>query len=183
MRLYVLLSALAIIASVSPAAAKSLSDNHLSISALAMESVTVEALATVPEAVGEAPAVRTVPIVPIVPAVPVVAAPAQAGGSSRALPLLYAGMIALQAMDLASTHKALSVPGAYEANPLFGSVGGSLPAQIALKAGATAGIIYLTERLKKTNRVGAIITMVALNSAYATVAAHNFAIAGRPGTR
>lgn len=115
--------------------------------------------------------------------VPVVAPPAQAASGSRALPMLYAGMIALQAMDLASTHKALSVPGAYQANPLFGSVGGSLPAQIALKAGATAGIIYLAERLKKTNRVGAIVTMIALNSAYATIAAHNYAIAGRPATR
>jgi hypothetical protein len=86
-------------------------------------------------------------------------------------------MAALQTMDVASTRKALSHGGAYEANPVFGAIGGSLPAAIALKAGATAGIILLTERVRKTNRAAAIATMVALNSAYATIVAHNCAAA------
>lgn len=96
-------------------------------------------------------------------------------GGGKTLSLLQAGMVALQAMDVVSTRQALSRPGAYETNPALG--GGSLPATIAVKAGATAGIILLTNHIAKTNRVAAIATMVALNSAYATIAARNFAIA------
>jgi hypothetical protein len=35
----------------------------------------------------------------------------------------------------------------------------------------------LTEKMKKTNRLAAVVTRVALTSMYATVAARNFAIA------
>lgn len=160
-----LLCAAAILVSASPVFAQGLSDKHLSINALAIEAI---ALDTAPAVSSDA---APVPVV----------SPTPKADGSRALPLLYAGMIALQAMDVASTHKALRVPGAYETNPVFGSVGGSLPAQIALKAGATTGIILLTEHVKKTSRVGAIATMIALNSVYATVVARNYAIAGRPG--
>src|ERR1019366_2100122 len=116
MRLFVLVCAFAVVASVSTAGAQTLSDKHISISALAMETVAADALAAVPAGAAETPAI------------PVLAA-APAPGGSRAIPMLYAGMIALQAMDLVSTHKALSVPGAYETNPVFGSAG-SLPVQI-----------------------------------------------------
>jgi Domain of unknown function (DUF5658) len=159
MRLYVRICAVAILGFAVPASAQTSSDKFISISALAAESVVLDAL----------PAeVAATPALPVVATVP-------KATNSPAIPLLYAGMIALQAMDIVSTHKALSRPGTYEANPVFGSVGGSLGAQIAMKAGATAGIIYLTERMRKTNKVGAIVTMVVLNSAYATLVAHNYA--------
>ena len=158
MRLYVRVCAVAILGFAVPASAQTSSDKLMSISALAAETVVLDALPS--DAV-------TPPVL--------VAAVLPKATSSPAIPLLYAGMIALQAMDIVSTHKALSRPGTYEANPVFGSVGGSLGAQIALKAGATAGIIYLTERMRKTNKVGAIVTMIALNSAYATLVAHNYA--------
>ena len=103
------------------------------------------------------------------------AAKADSGG--KTLALLQAGMVALQAMDIVSTRQALSRPGAYEANAAFGSGNPSMAATIALKAGATASIILLTSRIAKTNHAAAIVTMVALDSAYATISAHNFAVA------
>jgi len=43
-----------------------------------------------------------------------------------------------------------------------------------LKAGTAAGVVLITERLWRRNRTAAVITMIALNSAYATIAAHNY---------
>ena len=136
-------------------------DNPLHMSALSTGLLAGSAV----EAVRELPAPPTVP-----------AQPNKKMGN--ALPLMYAGMVALQALDIVSTRKALNQPGAYETNPMFDMVGGSLAGTIALKAGATAGIIVLTERVRKTNKVAAVATMIALNSAYATIVAHNYAIAG-----
>ena len=47
-------------------------------------------------------------------------------------------------------------------------------ALVALKAGVTASTILLTEKLRVRNRVGAIVLMAALNSAYAMVVVHNY---------
>ena len=160
MRLNVLaLTVLALMASALPVSAQIHTDKLIPVSLLSAESVAKMAAesteATLPQMV----------------------APAKADNGGKTLVLLQAGMVALQAMDIVSTRQALSRPGAYEANAAFGSANPSMGATIALKAGATASIILLTNRIAKTNRVAAIVTMVALNSAYATISAHNFAIA------
>jgi hypothetical protein len=154
---------LSLVAFATPAVAQTTSLNLLPVTDLAAEVVAATAIET-----------AALPVLPV-------RVPAAVHSSSHALPLLYTGMIAVQALDIVSTHQALSRPGTYEANPIFGSAG-SLSSQIAMKAAATAGIIVLCERVKKTNRIAAIVTMVALNSMYATVAAHNFSIAAsQPG--
>ena len=47
---------------------------------------------------------------------------------------------------------------------------------LALKAGATAGMIWASERMWKKHRVGAVVFMVAANSAMAVVVAHNYSV-------
>jgi hypothetical protein len=101
-------------------------------------------------------------------------APAQARPS--ALVPLYASFVALQGFDMLSTSKAVSA-GAQEANPLMKPVAGKSMASIAVKAAATAGSIYFTERAWKQNKKGAVILMTALNVATAAVVAHNTLVA------
>jgi hypothetical protein len=50
---------------------------------------------------------------------------------------------------------------------------------LALKAGATATTILLTEHVSKRNPVASMFFMVAVNSAYAMIVAHNYMIARR----
>ena len=110
--------------------------------------------------------------------------PPEQGGAPasrpRALAPLYVSFATLQALDVHSTLRALDGGSAREANPILGAAAGSPAAMIALKAGAGAGLIYASERLWKRNRVAAVAMMVAVNSAYAIVVAHNYAVAGRP---
>ena len=93
---------------------------------------------------------------------------------SRPAPLipLYASFVAMQGFDLFSTSKAVSA-GAQEANPLMQPVVGKSAASIAVKAAATAGSIFFTERAWKQNRKGAVVLMTALNIATAAIVAHN----------
>jgi ABC-type uncharacterized transport system permease subunit len=87
---------------------------------------------------------------------------------------LYASFGVLQALDMHSTHRALA-HGGREANPIVNSVGTPM-LMVGLKAGATTGIIFLSEKLRKRNRVAAMLVMVALNSTYAVVVSNNYAI-------
>lgn len=93
-----------------------------------------------------------------------------------ALSTLYVSYAALQALDAASTFKALE-NGAVEANPLLKNVASNRGAMLAVKAGTTAATLYLTERLWKKNRTAAIALMVCANSAYAAIVAHNYRLA------
>jgi len=88
----------------------------------------------------------------------------------RALTVLYGSYVTLQVMDIVSTRKAMGA-GGYEANPLMGS--GQTGRMIAMKAAGSALSIYLAERTWKKNRVGAIVTMAAMNGLTAAVLAHN----------
>jgi hypothetical protein len=90
-----------------------------------------------------------------------------------ALAGLYASLTALNALDVYSTQRALS-NGARELNPIVASSTGNLGATLAIKAATTTSSIYLAEKLWKKNRVGAIVTMVAVNGATAAIVAHNF---------
>jgi hypothetical protein len=89
---------------------------------------------------------------------------------------LYVSFGALQVLDLHSTKRALAA-GGREANPVVGTAVGSPAAMTAMKIGAATGIVLLSEKLWKRNRVAAIVMMVTLNSAYAVVASHNYSIA------
>ena len=60
----------------------------------------------------------------------------------------------------------------------FESVG-----MLTVKA-ATAGVtIYTVEKLWRRNRIAAIATMLAVNSAYAAIAAHNYRVATQAKSR
>lgn len=91
------------------------------------------------------------------------------------LPVLYVTLDALQVFDGYSTTTALG-RGAHEANPMTAGVAGNSAAFWAVKAGSTAASIWFAERLWKTNRVGAIVTMVAVNGMMASVAARNASV-------
>ena len=77
-----------------------------------------------------------------------------------------------------STQQALA-GGGVEGNPVMSGIVGSPVAMTALKVGATAGIVLLSEKVRKRNPVAAVVMMVTLNSAYAMVVSQNFAIARR----
>lgn len=85
---------------------------------------------------------------------------------------LYATLGAMQAWDVYSTTVALKA-GAREANPTTAGVAGNPGSLIALKAVTTAGTIVFAERMWKRNKVGAIVMLIAVNSATAAVSMHN----------
>jgi hypothetical protein len=105
-------------------------------------------------------------------------APGSAARRPNALPILYASFGALQALDAATTFRALD-RGAAEANPALAGFASNRGALVAVKAASFASTVYLTERLWKKNRVAAVVTMVCVNSAYAAIVAHNY----RAGSR
>jgi hypothetical protein len=80
--------------------------------------------------------------------------------------------IGLQAFDAYSTTQGVA-RGAREANPVVRGMAASPGAVWGVKAATTALPILLTERLWRTNRTAAIVTMVLANSVAATVAANN----------
>jgi hypothetical protein len=98
---------------------------------------------------------------------------ADSASRPRGLVPLYVSFASLQALDLASTRLALD-RGAHETNPVVATLTRSTPALLGMKAGATAAIIYLTERLRKRHPVGAVLLMTGLNAGYVAIVAHNF---------
>jgi hypothetical protein len=114
-----------------------------------------------------------------------VASPLAAQDGERASPArpaslipLYISFGSLQALDIHSTFRALGNGGS-EVNPVIGSVMGKPAGLIALKGGATVGIIYVTEKVARRSRTAAVLTMIGLNSACAMVVARNYSIARR----
>jgi len=88
----------------------------------------------------------------------------------------YVWTAAMQALDVHSTYAALD-RGAVEANPLMGGMAGNKAAFIAMKAGVAATTIFATRNVARRNKVAAIATAVAINSAYAFVVSHNYRVA------
>ena len=86
---------------------------------------------------------------------------------------LYISFASLQMLDAHSTVRALRA-GAVEQNPMMRGLADKPAALVALKAGVAATTIALTDRMRRRNKVGAIVLMAALNSAYAVVVAHNY---------
>jgi uncharacterized protein DUF5658 len=89
---------------------------------------------------------------------------------------MYLSFGVLQGLDIVSTQKALR-RGGVEGNPLISTMVGSTAALVAVKASAGVAVVLATEHMWKRNRVAAIATAIAINSAYVTIVAHNFAIA------
>jgi hypothetical protein len=90
---------------------------------------------------------------------------------------LYVGFGVLQGLDVYTTRVALK-SGAREANPLMVGLAGRPAALVAAKAAATFGTVYLVERLRVRNRVAAVVTMAAIDSAYAMLVVRNARVAG-----
>lgn len=89
-----------------------------------------------------------------------------------ALPAMYAALAGLQAVDIYSTRRAVSL-GAREANPLMKKASGNSGVMLAVKAASTAGAIYFAERAWKKNKKGAVILMAVVNGATAAIVARN----------
>lgn len=83
----------------------------------------------------------------------------------------------MQGLDAHSTMKALNA-GASEGNPIVSGVAGRPGAFTVVKAGVAAGVIFATEKMARRHPVRAFVTAVAINSAYAMIAAHNYRVAG-----
>lgn len=86
---------------------------------------------------------------------------------------LYASFAALQMLDAHSTIRAVRA-GGVESNPMMAGLADKPAALVALKAGVAFSTIALADKVRGRSRVGAIVLMAALNSAYATVVAHNY---------
>jgi hypothetical protein len=102
-----------------------------------------------------------------------------------ALVPLYVSFATLQGLDIHSTLRATEF-GGREANPIVGGMLGSPAAFVAAKVGMTASIYFVSERLWKRHKTAAVLTMIALNSTYGAVVAHNYAVearAARAGNR
>jgi hypothetical protein len=89
---------------------------------------------------------------------------------------LYASTVLLQALDVHSTLRVLGHGGG-EGNPLMQGVVSNRGVFVAAKAGVAAASIFAASRIAKRSKVGAIITLVGLNSAYAFVVSHNYKLA------
>jgi hypothetical protein len=90
-----------------------------------------------------------------------------------ALVPLYVSFASLQALDAHSTARALD-RGAVEANPMMKGLAGNTAGMLAVKAAATAGVVYSAERIWKRNKTAALLFMVAANSAMGWVVQHNY---------
>lgn len=140
-----------------------------------------ELLAAAPAAsLFDLPAPASIPSQPSALFVPSVADTAprslpEAGQSRGVLLPLYVSFATLQMLDVHSTLRGLDA-GASEANPMVRGIVERPAAFVALKGGMAAATILLTDRLRGHSRPAAIITMIALNSLYATIAARNYAI-------
>jgi hypothetical protein len=114
------------------------------------------------------------PMAPIVPQRP------KLGGKSL-LNSLYASTVAMQVLDVHSTLRAFNA-GAVEGNPAMAGITGNRAAFVATKAAVAAASIWAAHKLSKRNKVAAVVTLVAVNSAYAMIVSHNYRLAGRLGS-
>jgi hypothetical protein len=102
----------------------------------------------------------------------------QRAGRPSALPALYASFAVLQALDAHSTLTAVGA-GRTEANPAVRGLVGQPATFIGVKLAATAGTLFVTERLWKRHRMAAVALMVAVNATYGAIVANNYRGAAR----
>jgi len=91
-----------------------------------------------------------------------------------ALVPLYGSLIALQALDLHSSRRALANGSSYEANPAMSPIVRNSAAFVAVKAAATGGVIWISERLWKRQPKKALVFTALVNAAMGTVVANNY---------
>jgi len=96
--------------------------------------------------------------------------------STPVLAALQGGLVATQLLDAHSTLKAIHA-GGVEANPMMGGLANSPAALIGVKAAVGAGLVYATHRLGQRNKVAAIAVAAAANTAFLTIASHNYRLA------
>jgi uncharacterized protein DUF5658 len=89
---------------------------------------------------------------------------------------MYASFATLQALDYHSTTRAISQGIGREANPLARSIVEHPAGFLAMKAGATAGMIWASERMRKKHPGRAVVLMLASNATMAVIVAHNYSI-------
>lgn len=100
----------------------------------------------------------------------------QRQGRSPLMTSLYASTAVMQALDVHSTLLALD-RGAVEANPLMSGATRNKAAFIAIKAGVAFSSVMAARNMSKRNKVAAVLTLVAVNSAYAMIVNHNYKVA------
>jgi hypothetical protein len=88
----------------------------------------------------------------------------------------YASTAALQMLDVRSTLQVIKLGGS-EGNPILHGLAAHPAMFVGVKAAIAAVSIYSAHRIAKHSKVGAIATMVALNSVYGMVVAHNYQVA------
>ena len=97
---------------------------------------------------------------------------------SRLLSSLLVSTVVMQALDVHSTYRALG-QGAVEANPVMAGLAGNTAAFVATKAAVASATVLAARHMGKRHKVAAIVTLVAINSAYAAVIDHNYRVARR----
>jgi hypothetical protein len=107
-------------------------------------------------------------------AFPVPPAPRPRG--SALLNSMYASSALLHALDVHSTMLALD-RGGIEANPLMAGITKNKAAFIATKAAVATGTILAARNLSRRNKVAAVLTLAAINTAYAMIVQHNYKVA------
>ena len=115
---------------------------------------------------------------PIMPRPVSISGAASRFGARALMTSLYASTATMQLLDVHSTFKALD-RGAIEVNPLMSGLVQNRAAFITTKAAMAAVTIYAANKMAKHNKVAAVLTLVAMNSAYAMVVSNNYRIAGR----
>ena len=112
---------------------------------------------------------------PALSAAPAVATRSAERRPSALLPL-YTSFVTLQVLDIHSTRYALD-GGAVERNPIVKGMTGSTSAMAAVKAAGTAGVIFISEKLRTKHKAAAIGLMIGTNSMMAWVVQHNYRVA------
>jgi hypothetical protein len=98
---------------------------------------------------------------------------------SRSSPLLrslYVTTFVIQGLDAHSTFSAIQA-GAVEKNPIMAPLTSHPAAFMAFKAGVATAMVLAGRRLARTSKLRAAIALIAINSAYAFIAAHNYRVA------
>ena len=124
---------------------------------------------------GSTLAVAEAPVAGDAPQIPAERGRFKFSPSRQVLPL-YISTAVMQALDVHSTLQVLHRGGG-EGNPMLQGLVKHEAAFIAAKAAVAAGTMYAASRIAKRSKVGAIITLVGLNSVYAFVVSHNYKLA------
>jgi len=104
---------------------------------------------------------------------------AQAPRHSAAFATLASTYVALNALDVYTTTKAIQSGAGVEANPLVGSAAANPVALSALKAASTTATIVLARQLWKKHPAAAIVLLVGANAGMSFVVMHNASVVNR----